>query len=169
MKSITQVIEENKQYLTDLDAAIGDGDHGINMAKGFRAAQEKLEAAEPSDVESVIKTVAMALISNVGGASGPLYGTLFLKASSAVKGKIEIGMDDFDQMLQAGIEGVKQRGKSTEGEKTMLDVLVPVEAALSKGLQEGLSTAELLSAMTHAAEAGVAYTKTIAATKGRAS
>lgn len=168
MDAMAQVLHENKQYLSELDAAIGDGDHGVNMDKGFGHVKEKL-AAEPESVEAVLKTTAMTLISQVGGASGPLYGTLFLKASAAVKGEQSIGLDTFCALLDAGVAGVKTRGKSEKGEKTMLDVLVPSLDALTQSVQQGATPEQAMDAMMQAADAGVQYTKTIPATKGRAS
>lgn len=166
---ISEVIGENKEYLTELDAAIGDGDHGINMTKGFKKVVEKLETSDNKTPEDVLKMTAMTLISNVGGAAGPLYGTLFLKASSAVKGKNEIGLEDFSNMLEVGIEGVKHRGKSDKGEKTMLDVLIPVYESISKDIESGLEYNEIFENALKISRERIEYTKTIAATKGRAS
>ena len=167
--AVSQVIEEKKLFLTQLDAAIGDGDHGLNMAKGFGAAKEKLEASEMATPSDVMKAVGMALISKVGGAAGPLYGTAFMNAGKAVAGKEDITLEDFQAMLEAGLEGVKARGKATVGEKTMVDALEPALEALKAAISNGSSTREALDAAVEAAGKGVEYTKTIIATKGRAS
>lgn len=167
--SISAIIEEKKLFLTQLDAAIGDGDHGLNMAKGFGAAKEKLEAADFETPQDVLKAVGMALISKVGGAAGPLYGTAFLNAGKAVAGKEALGLEDFEAMLQGALEGVKQRGKATKGEKTMVDAIEPALEALREAIAKGASTRAAMDEAVGAAEKGVAYTKTIAATKGRAS
>lgn len=167
--AIAEVIAEKKLYLTQLDAAIGDGDHGLNMNKGFQAAKEKLETAALETPADILKAVGMALISKVGGAAGPLYGTAFLNASKIVAGKTELDLNDFKDMLEAALEGVKSRGKAVVGEKTMVDAIEPALEALKKAVAEGASTREAMDLAVKAAEEGVAYTKTIIAKKGRAS
>jgi len=167
--AIVETIEENKKYLSQLDAAIGDGDHGHNMAKGFTAAKEKLESASPETPSDLLKAVGMALISKVGGAAGPLYGTAFLNASKAVAGKTELDLNDFQVMLESALDGVKSRGKATVGEKTMVDAIEPALDALKKAIAEGSSTKEAMDKAVAAAEEGMNYTKTIIAKKGRAS
>ena len=167
--AIAEVIAEKKLYLTQLDAAIGDGDHGLNMNKGFQAAKEKLETATLETPADILKAVGMALISKVGGAAGPLYGTAFLNASKIVAGKEEVDLNDFKDMLEAALEGVKSRGKAVVGEKTMVDAIEPALEALKKAVAEGASTREAMDMAVKAAEEGVAYTKTIIAKKGRAS
>lgn len=122
---ISEKIDKNKEYLTELDAAIGDGDHGLNMSKGFKAVSDKLKAEEDDNIGNIFKNTGMTLVSNVGGASGPLYGTAFMKASMALKDKNEIDINDFLSALKLALEGIKSRGKSTEGEKTMIDALSP--------------------------------------------
>ena len=167
--AIIETIEENKKYLTQLDAAIGDGDHGHNMAKGFGAAKEKLESTNPETPSDILKAVGMALVSKVGGAAGPLYGTAFLNASKSVAGKTELDLNDFQVMLESALDGVKSRGKATVGEKTMVDAIEPALDALKKAIAEGSSTREAMDKAVAAAEEGVNYTKTIIAKKGRAS
>ncbi|HSL86128.1 MAG TPA: dihydroxyacetone kinase subunit DhaL [Bacteroidales bacterium] len=167
--AIAEMIEEKKLYLTQLDAAIGDGDHGLNMAKGFRAAKEKLESTALETPSDILKAVGMALISKVGGAAGPLYGTAFLNASKTVAGKTDLDKNDLKEMLEAALDGVKSRGKATVGEKTMVDAIEPALEALKKAIAEGASTKEAMDQAVTAAEEGVAYTKTIIAKKGRAS
>ena len=167
VKLIAKDIEENKEYLTELDTAIGDADHGINMSRGFNAVLQKLSGpfSVPGDV---LKAMAMTLISTVGGASGPLYGTLFLKMSGSLK-KDEITLPDFCEALNLGIEGVKARGRSTKGEKTMLDVLIPVLESLKESEAAGISSREAFDRAVKVAEESCEYTKSIMATKGRAS
>lgn len=169
MKNISKVIEENKQYLTELDAAIGDGDHGLNMSKGFNAAVDKLNNTDIKDIGGILKTVSMALISNVGGASGPLYGTAFMKAGPLGNGKLDMDINDFSSMLEAAIEGIKARGKAVQGEKTMLDALEPALKVIKISIENDLSALEILDKAQKSAYEGVEFTKTIAATKGRAS
>lgn len=166
---MAQIIEKNKQYLTDLDAAIGDGDHGHNMARGFTAVRAKL--AESSDLmpDALLKTVAMALISNVGGASGPLYGTLFLKGAGAISGKSSVTFKDFADLLRDGVEGVRARGRGDLGEKTMLDVLIPVQRLIEADAAAGVPVQESLDKAKKLAEECVEKTRNIIATKGRAS
>ncbi len=169
LKNIAKVIQENRQFLTDLDAAIGDGDHGINMNKGFKAVEEKIDTVKDKDCGAILKTTAMTLISTVGGASGPLYGTAFLKAAMAVNGKMELENDDVVKMFDEAIKGVIMRGKAEKGEKTMLDALIPAYEELKFSLQDGSTMAESFKSAQKAAADGVEFTKTIRATKGRAS
>ena len=168
-EKIENKITLNKQFLTDLDAAIGDGDHGINLSKGFRVAKEKIENVDFKDWGEILKTVGMAIVSNVGGASGPLYGTAFMKASMLGKGKTEITLLDYRDILQVSIDGVKMRGKGEEGDKTMLDALIPAYNELCKGIENNNPILETLQNSVVAAKNGVDYTKLIAAKKGRAS
>ena len=166
---IGEKIEEEKLFLTELDNVIGDGDHGINMARGFDAVKAKQPMMEGKDVGTILKTVGMALVSTVGGASGPLYGTAFMQAGKAMTGKMEIGMEDFLAIMDAAIAGVQMRGKSTTGEKTMLDAMVPAAEAMKKCYAESGDAKKAIDEGLSAAKAGVEYTKTIIATKGRAS
>ena len=169
IRAIGARMETEKDFLTQLDNEIGDGDHGINLARGFKAVEEKLPELAGGDIGSVLKGVGMQLVSNVGGASGPLYGTAFMKAGNALKGRTEIEAQDFVQAMEAAIGGIKMRGKSTEGEKTMLDALCPAFMALKAALDGGADLKAAVAAAVEAAQKGVAYTKTIIATKGRAS
>ncbi len=162
-------IEKQKLYLTELDNVTGDGDHGINMARGFDAVSKKLSTLEDKDIGTILKTVGMTLVSTVGGASGPLYGTAFMQAGKVLSGKNEIEMTDFLAAFDAAIEGVKMRGKSTVGEKTMLDAMVPARDAMVKAYGETGDVKAAFAAGIEAAEGGIEYTKTIIATKGRAS
>lgn len=164
-----RVMEENKEFLTDLDNTIGDGDHGINMARGFAEVEKQAEGLAGKDIGNILKSTGMTLVSKVGGSSGPLYGTAFMKAGMTIGAKNEIGMDDFLSGLETGIEGVKARGKSTTGEKTMLDAMVPALEAMKEKQEEGADVKAVLEAGVAAAEAGVEATKPMVATKGRAS
>lgn len=166
LEGMNGIIQENKDFLTQLDMPIGDSDHGINMARGFQAVADKLPSLAEKDAGTILKTVGMTLVSTVGGASGPLYGTAFMKAAVAANGKMELTMEDFLAMLDAAVEGVKFRGKSTTGEQTMLDAMVPALEAMKAASG---SAGEILSAGLAAAQAGVENTKGMIATKGRAS
>lgn len=169
LTQIAEKIDENKGYLSELDATIGDGDHGINMSKGFKAVTEKLKEDDGLDIAGILKKTGMALVSTVGGASGPLYGTAFMKSSMSVNGKTEIDIKDFSNMLKDALDGIKMRGKAKAGEKTMIDALEPALEAINKGIEQGLESKEILKLAKEAAYNGVEYTKTIIATKGRAS
>ena len=166
---ITNKINEEKDFLTDLDNAIADGDHGMNLARGFLAVEEMLKTSEEKDLGLIFKNIGMKLVSTVGGAAGPLYGTAFLRAANPVNGKEEISTSDFIACLEVAIEGVKFRGKSTTGEKTMLDSMVPAFNEIKKTYEETNDTKKAFEAGIKAAYDGIEFTKTIAATKGRAS
>lgn len=163
-----KIIEE-KDFLTELDKPIGDCDHGINMARGFAEVKKKLAGLADSDIGTVFKTTGMTLVSTVGGSAGPLYGTAFMKMGMALNGRKEMSFDEFIQAMETAVEGVKQRGKSDKGEKTMLDAMIPALEAIQKTYEETKDAKAAWKAGTEAAEAGVEYTKTIIATKGRAS
>ena len=169
IRAIAARMEAEKDFLTQLDNEIGDGDHGINLARGFKSVLEKLPELEDGDIGSLLKGTGMQLVSNVGGASGPLYGTAFMKAGNALKGKTEATAAEFAVAMEAAIGGIKMRGKSEEGEKTMLDALCPAYKALSEAIDGGDELKDALSKAIEAAAKGVEYTKTIIATKGRAS
>ena len=169
LKNIIAAIEENAQFLTDLDAAIGDNDHGINMARGFKKVDADLPGLAGKDIGAILKKVGMDLVSTVGGSSGPLYGTAFMKAGAKAAGKNEISLDDFIVMMDGAIGGVQLRGKAVKGEKTMLDAMIPAQEAMKAAAAGGADAAAVLQAGVKAAEEGVEYTKTIIATKGRAS
>jgi dihydroxyacetone kinase-like protein len=163
-------VEANKEYLTQLDAAVGDGDHGINMQRGMSAVVAKVDArAGDQDVGALLKDVGMTLVSTVGGAGGPLYGTLFLRMGTAVSGKRELSPDDWAAALDAGVAGVQDRGKAEPGDKTMIDVLVPGRDALRAALDGGASFADALGQSAAAAEQGMRDTVPLVARKGRAS
>lgn len=166
---IADVIEENKMYLTNLDAAIGDGDHGLNMSKGFKVVKEKLEGDESKNIGDILKKVSMALISTVGGASGPLYGTAFMKAGMKAMNKDEIDINDFVLIFEEALNGIKDRGKATVGEKTMVDTLEPALYTLKASINDNLNSVECLNKMIDAAYLGKESTKDMIAKKGRAS
>ena len=165
---IAERITENKDYLTELDREIGDSDHGINMARGFGAVMEKL-TAEDSDIGAVLKKAGMTLLSKVGGASGPLYGTAYMEAGKITAGKTELTPSDMKAVLEASIAGIQKRGKAVKGEKTMLDALIPASETFSAKIAEGADMVTALDSACDSAREGVEYTKTIIATKGRAS
>ena len=169
IRAIAVRMEAEKDFLTQLDNEIGDGDHGINLERGFKAVLEKLPEVENGDIGGLFKGVGMQLVSHVGGASGPLYGTAFMKAGNILKGKTEASAADFAAAMEAAIGGIKMRGKSEPGEKTMLDALCPAYKALSEAIDGGAELKEAMERAVAAAKEGVEYTKTIIATKGRAS
>lgn len=192
-----QRIDESAAVLTELDAAIGDADHGANMVRGMQRVRERLAASEAvatdgapdvpadsaQDIGSLLRGVAMTLISSVGGAAGPLYGAFFLRAArdpgEAAGGGADaaapvvalqaINVAQLAQMFQAGVDGVQQRGKARPDEKTMLDVLAPAAAALTEAAQAGQSLPDAVAAALAAATAGLQHTIDLEALKGRAS
>lgn len=168
LKEIGDKIMANKDFLTDLDREIGDADHGVNMARGFAAVVEKVPEDE-GDIGAALKKTGMTLLSTVGGASGPLYGTAYMEAAKVFAGKTAVSPEDFKDALEAAIAGIQKRGKAVKGEKTMLDALMPAYDAFSEKVDAGADLNEALDAACAAAAEGVEYTKTIAATKGRAS
>ncbi len=169
LEATAAVIEENRQYLTDLDSPIGDADHGINMDRGFKKIVSKLPGVEEKDIGAILKTSGMALITSVGGAAGPLYGTFLMDAGKAVAGKKELSDDDLVALLDAGLKGVVRIGKTNLEDKTMVDALHPAVEALRKACADGKDTIEALHLMTDAAHQGMKATIPMQARKGRAS
>lgn len=169
VRAFAAAIAENKEYLTELDSAIGDADHGINMNRGMQAVLAKLEGDGQADAGALLKTVGMTLVSTVGGASGPLYGTLFLQMGSSAAGKPELSDEDWAAALAAGVAGVQRRGKAELGDKTMIDALVPAVQALRSSLAEGSAAGEALHRSAEAAREGMIATIPLVARKGRAS
>ncbi|HKE80411.1 MAG TPA: dihydroxyacetone kinase subunit DhaL [Solirubrobacteraceae bacterium] len=165
MRRFAGEMDEHRQELVRLDTAIGDGDHGTNMDRGMKKALEKLDAADQADAGAALKTVAMALISSVGGAAGPLYGTLFLQMGTALSGQDEIDLAAWTAAWQKGLEGVQARGKAVREDKTMVDALIPAIEAMESAsdLDEGLRAA------AKGAEEGMRATTPLVARKGRAS
>ncbi|MDR1191458.1 MAG: dihydroxyacetone kinase subunit L [Verrucomicrobiales bacterium] len=168
LKALAQVYTEKKDYLTDLDRAIGDADHGVNMARGFAAVAEKVAPLTDQDIGAIFKTAAMTLISTVGGASGPLYGTFFLQAAAGASGKTALTVTETGAVLEAGLKGVVARGKAAVGDKTMIDALTPAVSAYQAAAGDGSLSAALDKAR-QAARAGAEATVPLVAKKGRAS
>jgi phosphoenolpyruvate---glycerone phosphotransferase subunit DhaL len=162
-------VAENRDRLTELDAAIGDADHGANMDRGLTAVVAALDEGPPPGAAALFKLVGMTLVSTVGGASGPLYGTLFLRMATSAGGADDLDAQALAKSLRAGLDGVVARGKAEAGDKTMFDALAPAVDALEAGLAEGRSLAAALRAATAAAEAGRDATIPMLARKGRAS
>ena len=162
-------VDEQKLFLTELDNVIGDGDHGINLARGFDAVKTIEGTFEGKDIGAILKAIGMKLVSTVGGASGPLYGTAFMKSGALLNGKTEMDMNDFIEMLQVSIDGIMKRGKAVKGEKTMLDAMIPAHDAIAASYEADKDAKKALEAGVKAAEEGIEYTKTIIATKGSAS
>lgn len=169
LEATAAVIEENRQYLIDLDSPIGDADHGINMDRGFKKIVSKLPGVEEKDIGAILKTSGMALVTSVGGAAGPLYGTFLMDAGKAVAGKMELSDDDLVALLDAGLKGVVRIGKTNLEDKTMVDALHPAVEALRKACADGKDTIEALHLMTDAAHQGMKATIPMLARKGRAS
>jgi len=169
IRGFADEIAEHRDELTKLDQAIGDGDHGTNMSRGMQAVVAKLETASGDDVGGLLKIVGMTLVSSVGGAGGPLYGTLFLQMGTAAAGKQELAPADWAAALDSAIQGVQMRGKAEPGDKTMLDALFPARDAFRSGVEEGASLADALEASAAGAESGMRATIPLVARKGRAS
>ena len=169
IRASVAAIAEHKDRLTRLDADIGDGDHGSNMDRGFQAVLAKLPDIADKDIGAILKTVGMTLVSTVGGASGPLYGTFFLQLGSAASGKLELSLADWTAVLQAGVDGVVMRGKANLNDKTMLDTLIPALQALKDAAAQGAGLEAALRASARAAQEGMLATIPLVARKGRAS
>jgi len=169
IRKLQQVYARNRDYLTELDAAIGDADHGINMERGFTAVAKAFDENTPADIPAVLKIVAMVLIRTVGGASGPLYGTFFLRAASACTARPQLTTTDVADLFDAGTQGVIERGKARPGDKTMVDVLLPAVAAMQQAAAGGVGMGAVLQAGVAAAESGMQQTIAMQARKGRAS
>jgi phosphoenolpyruvate---glycerone phosphotransferase subunit DhaL len=169
VEAFSSTVAENKDDLTRLDQAIGDGDHGTNMDRGMKAVQAKLDGLEGADIGDLLKTVGMTLVSTVGGAAGPLYGTLFLQMGVATAGKSELEPEDWAAALDAAVQGVQMRGKAESGDKTMVDALIPARDAFSAAVAEGATFEEALRRSAEAAEQGMLATTPLVAKKGRAS
>jgi dihydroxyacetone kinase-like protein len=169
LSNCARVIAEKRDYLIELDAAIGDADHGANMDRGFQAVLKKLPELADRDIGAIFKTAGMTLVSTVGGAGGPLYGTFFLQAGTIAAGKTELSLADWTAALEAAIRGVMARGKAAPGDKTMLDALLPALEALKKSANAGEELASALQASAEAAQQGMLATIPLVARKGRAS
>lgn len=169
VRAFAELVAEHKGQLTELDSAIGDADHGANMDRGMRAAVAALDGAPPASPAALTKQVGMTLVSTVGGASGPLYGTLFLRMGPALGDAGEVGAPAVAAALRAGLGGVVARGKAEPGDKTIVDALTPACDALDEALEAGASLPEALAAARRAADAGRDATTPMQARKGRAS
>ena len=169
VRRFAAAVTENKSYLTDLDSAIGDADHGINMDRGFTAVVVMLDGLANPDIGATLKTVGTTLISKVGGASGPLYGMLFMQMGGAVLGKEALTLEEFATAFETGLGGVLRIGKAEPGDKTMVDALIPARDALRAAIADGASVGDALARMAEGAEAGMLATVPLVARKGRAS
>ena len=164
-----EVFAKESDFLTGLDRAIGDADHGLNMHRGFSKVVEKLPAIADKDIGFILKNTGMVLLSNVGGASGPLFGTFFLRAAQATQAHQSLTLVELHQMIREGAEGVISRGKAEPGDKTMCDVWLPVAESLEQAIAQNLSIPAALEAASQVAEKAVQSTITMQARKGRAS
>ncbi|ALE97965.1 dihydroxyacetone kinase ADP-binding subunit DhaL [Serratia marcescens] len=164
-----EVFSRERDFLTRLDTEIGDADHGLNMNRGFNKVVEKLPSVADKDIGFILKNTGMTLLSSVGGASGPLFGTFFIRAAQAANAKQSLDLAELHQMMQEGLEGVVMRGKAEPGDKTMCDVWWPVVESLGQSAQQNLSVAEALQRAADSAEWAVESTITMQARKGRAS
>ena len=169
VRDYAQVIEDNHEMLTDLDREIGDADHGANMRRCFRAVLEKLPTVEDKDIGTILKNVGMTLLSKVGGAAGPLYSTLFMKAGTTIGAKTEMELTDWAKALEAATVGIATLGKALPNDKTMLDSLYPALSALNSAIENGASNGEALQKSADAAYEGMLATIPLVAHKGRAS
>jgi dihydroxyacetone kinase-like protein len=169
LRRFAAAVAEHKVELVRLDTAIGDGDHGTNMDRGMRKVLEKVDGLEGEDIGATLKAVGMALVSSVGGAAGPLYGTLFLQMGTATAGRESLDLEGWTAALEAGANGVQTRGKAQRGDKTMLDALMPALEALQSAADDGAGLPEALARSAGAARAGMEATIPMEARKGRAS
>jgi dihydroxyacetone kinase-like protein len=169
LEALQQLFSEQRQQLTDLDSAVGDGDFGISLDRGFTAVRDELSAKPPADLRAVFQSTATVLIKSMGGSSGPLLGTFFLRAGATTADKSELGPADVVAAFQAGVEGMQQRGKAAAGDKTMMDAWFPAVEAMRGALEAGGGLTDVLERGTEAAEAGAEATKAMSARKGRAS
>ncbi|MHC1748777.1 MAG: dihydroxyacetone kinase subunit DhaL [Cellulosilyticaceae bacterium] len=169
IEEVTKVMQENKTLLSDLDRAIGDGDHGNNMVRGFDAVRSKFSKEDETTISDALKKIGMTLLGTVGGASGPLYGSAFIRASAIAKGYEELNPEMLVALLENSLNGIKERGKAIVGEKTMVDALEPAVEALKESIVSGENVLIGMEKACKAASGGVIYTKGIIAKKGRAS
>ena len=166
LEKLTSLLEEKKEYLTDLDSAIGDADHGINMNRGFKKVMEKIQGKEYADFAGIFRDVAMTLMSAVGGSAGPLYGTFFMKTGQALAGKNEATVEEFANAMQEGLNGIMTLGKSAPGDKTMVDALLPAIDALKNNHENERAA---WTSAADAAEDGMKATIPLLAKRGRSS
>ena len=169
LEASQKVFAEHQQRLTEMDQAVGDGDFGFSLARGFTAVQAELSAKPPADIRTLFSNAASVLIKTMGGSSGPLFGTFFLRAGATCAGKSELGAADVAALFQAGVEGMQQRGKAAVGDKTMMDALIPAAAAMRGAVEAGGGLADVLDRGAAAADAGAQATINMQARKGRGS
>lgn len=169
IQAIEQTITDNADEITALDQAIGDGDHIINLRRGIKALISQSEELSPLNWEVSLKKIGMTLLTTMGGASGSLFGTLFLSMSKAITPEQAMDLAHFSKVFSAGVEAVKKRGKAEAGEKTMLDVLIPVATSLQQSVNNGLSNSDALASLKSVSITGMKATRDMLATKGRAS
>jgi dihydroxyacetone kinase-like protein len=169
LENMCDAIENEKEYLSELDGAIGDGDHGVNMAKCFRQVKKKLTESKAEDIGALFKEVGMVVLNSVGGAMGALYGTFFLKLSQESTGKSELSLNDLVRMLQAGEKGILDIGKAVPGDKTLIDTLAPAVRAIESAEKEGKPLPQALADFEAAAQKGMTSTRNMRAKIGRAS
>jgi phosphoenolpyruvate---glycerone phosphotransferase subunit DhaL len=169
LESMCDTIENEKEYLSELDGAIGDGDHGVNMAKCFREVKKKLAESSAQDVGALFKEVGMVVLNSVGGAMGALYGTFFLKLSQESAGKAEVNLSDLVAMFQTGEQGILDLGKANRGDKTLIDTLSPAVRAIEAAAKEGNTLVGALADFEQSAKQGMESTKDMLAKMGRAS
>jgi len=169
LRNAARRLGEEKAYLTDLDAAIGDADHGTNIARGFVQVVEKVQPVAEKDLGTIFKTAGMTMMSAVGGASGMLYGNFFLKAATVAGSKEQLTPAEMGQVMRAGVDGILQRGRAEAGDKTMIDAWLPAMAALKEAVAAGHGLTAALQAAVAAAEQGMKETIPLQARKGRAS
>ncbi len=169
LKQLAVVFQENRDLLTRLDAEIGDADHGINMNRGFDKVVEKLPAFEDKCIGTILKQTGMTLLSSVGGASGPLYGTFFMKASMKLMSKEEVSRQEFVSALEEGVKGIVYRGRANPGDKTMCDVWWPTLGAMNTALEQEKELPDMLDLALHSAKEAMGATISMQAKKGRAS
>jgi phosphoenolpyruvate---glycerone phosphotransferase subunit DhaL len=169
VQEVARAVKAKRDHLTQLDTAIGDGDHGVNLDRGFRAATEALDTADADTPAAVLQLTGRTLISTVGGASGPLYGTAFRETAKALGTSAEPDAETVAAALRAGLDGIRRLGKAEDGDKTMVDAYAPAVAACEKALADGASLATAADAAAEAAEQGAQDTVPLQARKGRAS
>jgi dihydroxyacetone kinase-like protein len=168
VEKIAALIEEKRDYLTELDAAIGDADHGFNMSIGFREVTKKMSEWNNKDIKFFFRKVGMALLSKVGGAAGPLYGSFFMKFGEPAEGKERVNLEELFQMFESGVEAVEKRGKAVVGEKTMIDTLRPAITAFKEAMEQQLEPRKVMEVFIEAAKEGAESTIPMVARKGRA-
>lgn len=169
VRTMAQTAVDNEEYFSQLDSVVGDGDFGYSLARGFEIVLADWEGLDRTDSSAFLKRVAIIITSRIGGTSGPLWGTAFLRAAGAVNGVERIGGDEVLAMLRAAIEGIKQRGQSDVGDKTLLDAVVPATDVLEERLRAGDGGAQALARAAEAARAAADATTTMLAKRGRAS